>query len=361
MAKSTKKTGKKVTKKNAPSRIKHLDFPCTEFKQGSRDMIFFSASAKTMWNILSINRKIEDKTEGYQRSLSQSRVGAIARYIEAGNSLPQSLLITIDEAAIIEKNNKLFIRIPNKTDAGWVIDGQHRFAGAETAQVDIMLPFIAFIGLDLIDQIQLFISINREAKGVPSSLYLDLLKQLPAQYKSEAEISKERASDIGTQLKRDEESPFYSKIVVTTAPKKGEISLTNFVRKVSPLIQPGKGLLSGFTEVEQRAVVNNYFLAIKNVFTKEYKRADCIFFQTLGFGGLLNALPQIFTYSLREHNGFTVADVTKVLKKIDYFDFGTWHSKGTGSAAEIEAGNDLIVELTTMTEGGNRPAGSLKV
>ncbi len=159
-------------------------------------------------------------------------MGAIARYIEAGNSLPQSLLITIDKADIIEKNGKSFIQIPNIKDAGWVIDGQHRFAGAETAKVDIMLPFIAFIGLELIDQIQLFISINKEAKGVPSSLYLDLLKQLPAQYKSEAEISKERASDIGTQLKRDEESPFYSKIVVTTAPKKGEISLTNFVRKI---------------------------------------------------------------------------------------------------------------------------------
>lgn len=361
MAKVAKKAIKKVEKKIANSDVRHFDFPCTEFTQGQRQLIFFSASAKTMWTILSINRKIEDKTEGYQRSLSQSRVGAIARYIEAGNSLPQSLLLTIDKATIIAKKGKSFIRIPNTLDAGWVIDGQHRFAGAETAKVDIMLPFIAFIGLDLIDQIQLFISINKEAKGVPSSLYLDLLKQLPAQYKSDAEISKERASDIGTQLKRDEESPFYSKIVVTTAPKKGEISLTNFVRKVSPLIQPGRGLLSGFTEVEQRAVVNNYFLAIKNVFPKEYKRTDCIFFQTLGFGGLLNALPQIFTYSLREYSGFTVADVTKVLKRIDYFDFGTWHSKGTGSAAEIEAGNDLIVELTTMTEGENMPKGSLNI
>jgi len=35
---------------------------------------------------------------------------------------------------------------------------------------------------------------------------------------------------------------------------------------------------------------------------------------------LLNALPQIFSYSLREHNGFTVADVTKVLKKMITLD-----------------------------------------
>lgn len=362
MAKATKKaTRKKVAKKNIAQNVKHFDFPCTEFKQGERNMIFFSASAKVMWNLLSINRKIEDKTEGYQRSLSQSRVASIARYIDAGNSLPQSLLITIDKADIIEKNGKSFIRIPNTEDGGWVIDGQHRFAGAETAKSDIMLPFIAFIGLELIDQIQFFISINKEAKGVPSSLYLDLLKQLPAQYKSDSEISKERASDIGTELKRDEDSPFYSRIVATSAPKKGEISLANFVRKVTPLIQPGKGLLSAFTEAEQRAVINNYFLAVKNVFPKEYKKTDCIFFQTLGFGGLINALPQFFSYTLRAHNGFTVSDITKVFKKIDYFDFDAWHRKGSGSAAEIEAGFDLVEELTSITDGAAVRTGSLNV
>ncbi len=67
MAKSVKKAIEKNAKKNVASKVKHLDFPCTEFKQRDRKMVFFSASAKTMWNILSINRKIEDKTEGYQR------------------------------------------------------------------------------------------------------------------------------------------------------------------------------------------------------------------------------------------------------------------------------------------------------
>lgn len=103
MAKSSSKVIKKAAKKSSTKIATYLDFPCTEFTQGNYKLIFFSASAKTMWNVLSINRKIEDKTEGYQRSLSQSRVGAIARYIESGNTIPQSLLITLDAAALIEK------------------------------------------------------------------------------------------------------------------------------------------------------------------------------------------------------------------------------------------------------------------
>jgi DGQHR domain-containing protein len=362
--KAAKKAKKKaVLKKSTATRRQGapLEFPCTEFTQNGRRLIFFSADAKAMWDVLSINRKIEDKDEGYQRALSQSRVGSISRYIDQGNMIPQSLLITLDNADVIEKHGSSFLRIPNIQDAGWVIDGQHRFAGASHAKTSIALPFIAFLDLALIDQIQLFITINKEAKGVPSSLYLDLLRVLPRQYKSDAEISKERAADIGTTLKQEEDSPFYAKIVSTTAPKQGEISLTNFVRKVTPLIQPGKGLLSAFTGVEQRSIINNYYIAVKNIFSKEYKKSDSIFFQTLGFGGLMNALPAFFSYTLREYNGFTVADISKTLKKIDYFDFDTWHSKGSGNSAEIEAGNDLMTELATVTEGENRAVGSLRL
>jgi len=58
------------------------------------------------------------------------------------------------------------------------------------------------------------------------------LKQLPAQYKSEAEISKERASDIGTQLKRDEEFRLLFQNSRDNSTQKGEISLTNFVERL---------------------------------------------------------------------------------------------------------------------------------
>ncbi len=330
--------------------VAKIDFPCIEFTQGSQNIIFFHARAKLLWNFVSINQKVEDKDEGYQRSLSGSRVKSIAKYIDGNNPLPQTLLISFDKAEIVTKSGNKFIRIPNLSNSGWVIDGQHRLSGAYNAKKEIDLPVLAFIGLDIQKQIQLFVTINQEAKGVPSSLYLDLLKNLPN--KSPSEIAKESAANIGIELKKDEESPFYAKIVITTSPKKGEISLTNFVRKITPLILPGRGTLQIYNQVEQRGIFSNYFKGLRNVFSSEYNKADSIFFQTLGFGALMNALPTFFLICYREHKGFRVEDVTAVFKKIDYFDFSSWRSIGSGNAAELQAGNDLVAELNTIFEIG---------
>ena len=148
-------------------------------------------------------------------------------------------------------------KFPLETDVGWVIDGQHRLAGAAVAAregSDIELPVVAFIGLDENRQIEQFVTINREAKNVPTSLYLDLLRLLPD--RRPADAAKERAVDLATQLRKDEDSPFVDRIVVTTSPQSGQISLTNFVRKIAVHVTPDRGILNGFTEREQYAVIS---------------------------------------------------------------------------------------------------------
>ena len=320
---------------------KSVSFPCMYFKQGKTEMVVFIAKSSVLWKMLKINRRVENKDKGYQRALSESRVNAIATYIDDENPIPNSILVSFDTAQLISGKKKIVI--PNKSDAGWVIDGQHRFAGSHRASKDINIVVIAFIGIEIDEQIQQFVTVNKEAKGVPSSLYIDLLPHL--KNKKPADLAKERVLDIANQLKNDEHSPFYSKIVVTTAPKKGELSLTNFVRKATPLILEGKGILSAYTELEQKSVINNYYKALRNVFPKEFNKFDSIFFQTLGFGALINALPTFFSLSLKQNVGFTVSDATKIFKAIDYFDFSEWRRKGTGSAAENDASADLKAAL----------------
>lgn len=344
---------------NQMAKKKYYTIPCIEMKQNDSLLYLFAEDAKKMWEVLSINRRVEDKDEGYQRVISGSRVKSISKYIEAKNPIPQSLLVSFEEAEIVDKKGLKFIRIEQKPDAGWVIDGQHRFAGANSSKDSIKLAFVAFVGLDLTEQIKLFITINQEAKGVPSSLYLDLLKSFPN--KTPSEQAKERVADIATELKRDESSTFYNKIVVTTSPKTGELSLVNFVRKITPLVLPQKGILAVFTVQEQKAIINNYYRALSNIFPKDFNKQDSIFFQTLGFGALINALPTFFTICFRENKGFTVEDATKIFKRIEYFDFSQWKSKGTGSSAELEAGNDLTIELNSMFDLGGNVAGTLRV
>ena len=332
---------------------KFLEFPCIKFTQGQHELVLFAVKAKTLWDIVKINTFEEDKEVGYQRVLSPARAQKIGKFIDAGNVLPNSLLISFDGAEL--KQNGKVLRVPNNPSAGWVIDGQHRLAGAFKATVPLFVPVVAFVGLKLVDQINCFVTINREQRGVPSSLYYELLKQLP-NTKSEAEIVQERAADLATLLKNDEESPLHGRIVIQIAPKKGELSLTNFVRKVAPLLKRGARLAT-FADEEKAGILNNYFKAFAQVFPKEYDKLDSIFFKTLGFGAIINVLPTFIDLTLQIQKAFRVSDAVTVLKGIEDFNFSGWHERGTGNAAELQAAEDLRVELlssvtATDTSGG---------
>jgi DGQHR domain-containing protein len=343
---------KRQSKKQATT-SKEISFPCQTISQGKHKLFLFSATASVLWSILEINQRNPDKDEGYQRALSKSRVNSLARFYASGEAVPTALVVTFDSARVSPDGTKL--RVPSRPDAGWVIDGQHRLAGAHEAESSFELPVVAFVGLTPSAQIRQFVTINREAKGVPTSLYYDLLKHLP-QPKSSTDYAKERAADLASELKKDETSPFFGKVVVVTSPKRGEISLTNFVRKVSPLVHPEKGKLHTYTAEEQLKILSNFYAGLSHAFPEEFDRHDTVFFQTIGFGGAFNAFPTIFDLCIKHYHTFRVEDIASLLKNVDYFDFSLWRQLGTGNAAEMEAGNNLREELIgALTEPGEAP------
>ncbi len=337
-----KATHKRRPRPRTPGTHNSCEFPCISFEQGKFMLAMFNCSGKALWDIVKINRKEEDKEEGYQRTLSPARADKIATFIDKGNPIPASLLVSFDKGVL--RNNGTKLVVPRKVDSGWVIDGQHRLEGAYRSENDITFPIMAFVGLSEAEQINQFVTINREHKGVPSSLYYDLLKHLPGG-KNEAELIKERSADLATMVKNDEESPFHQRIVVTTAPKKGELSLTNWVRKIAPLLKHGQGRLAVFSDEAKIGVLNNYYLGLAQVFSDEYRKADSIFFKTLGFGALINTLPTFIDLTLQHQSGFRVVDVIRMFKRIADFDFAAWHQAGSGNQAESLAGDDLRQRL----------------
>ncbi len=340
---------------------KSLKFAAQEIHQTSHVLYMLKAKASLLFQSLSINRKIEGKEEGYQRVLSLSRVQAIARYIAQKKAIPGAIIVSFDKATFDKKAGEL--AVPSGSDVGWVIDGQHRLAGAALASskgVDIDLPVVSFVGLNEMKQIEQFVTINREAKNVPTSLYLDLLRSLPD--KKPAETARLRAMDLADALRTDESSPFFERIVSITPPRLGQLSSTNFVRKISSHVTSDKGILNVWTSREQLAVIANYYNALRQVFTKEFDSRDSIFFKTLGFGAMWNVFPTVFSLTLKVYGGFEVKDVIAVLKKIDNFDFSTWRQYGTGNQAEVTAGEDLKAALLlAFNTGDGEPSGSLRV
>ena len=320
-----------------------MKFHAIEITQGGKRFYAFTCLASVLWNFSEINQRQENKDEGYQRVLSPSRVKRLKDFILQGNAIPGAIIISCDDA----QYSKNTITIPDKPNAAWIIDGQHRCAGAvEAAREghDVYLPVVTFINLSEQEQADYFVTINKEAKGVPSSLYIDLLKNLPRQ-KTEKERLEERIADIARELSRDENSVFYQRIVSTTSPTAAQVSLTNFARRLRIVLHANTGILNPYTLPEQVKIIENYFGAIRMVFPTEFRKN--IFFKTLGFGAIWRAFPLVFTLSLKQTSGFRVEDVERVLNVIAGFDFDSWQKLGTGSAAEIQAGDDLITELSS--------------
>ena len=68
-----------------------LTVPCIEIEQSAERLYLFSVKASRLYRMLSINRRIEDKDEGYQRTLSISRVEAISKHILKRKRFPSGL------------------------------------------------------------------------------------------------------------------------------------------------------------------------------------------------------------------------------------------------------------------------------
>lgn len=330
-----------------------------QFTQGNSHLYLFTATAKELWDVLDINKRTDDKEDGYQRTLSTSRADDIRKYVHSGRVIAPAIVVSLDNTTFDSNSSEL--HIPDDPHTGWVIDGQHRLRGAELAQkegANIQLAVVAFLGLDQVSQISQFVTINREAKGVPTSLYYDLLKLLPNK-KSAADVAKERAAAIADELRKDEQSVFFNRIVVVTSPKKGELSLTNFVRKVAPLITDNKGAFFAYSQKEVTGIIDNYFTALKSIFPDEFAPSKQRFFQTLGFGAVMNALYTIFALTMKEASGFRVQDVERILIKGQDFNFSDWDGLGTGSSAEIQAGRDFETHIKIRHQDTTGGDGSL--
>lgn len=313
-------------------------------EQNGMEFFVFGLRASVLWPMVSINRRSETEDKGYQRVLSHARVEAVANHIKLKHPIPNSVLIALDQATYNKRSGKL--TIPAGKDVGWVIDGQHRIAGAHEAagQKDIDLCVAAFVDVNIEFQIEQFITINREAKGVPTSLVYDLLSHLPARKKPQ-DVANERAAEIANELRRDAKSPLHNRIVVTQSPTKGQVSITNFVRKVAPHVHPERGSLRTYTLLEQRTIIGNFFSALRRVYPEQWSKADNVFLRTVGFGAMLNVFEEIFQVTLAAEGGFTVKDIENTLAGVRGFDFGQWGAYGTGNKAEMEAASDFRTDF----------------
>jgi len=314
-------------------------YPVIEMQQGGRKMYAFVASSEVLRKVCTVSRREQDAEKGYQRHLKESRLRQIARYVdEKKGVIPNNIILDFFDKEVSVDEEANTISFPSNKKSAWVIDGQHRLFGFEYAKTQYTLLVVAFIRLDIQQEVSTFITINTEQKRLPSSLTLDLLGITG----SEEDINT-RCRDLVAKLNEEEDSPWYG-LVNMTGESIGYISLVNFVRKVKPLVS-ATGVLNGYTFEEQYGCLANYWAAIKAVYADQWGKT--LLTKTVGFGALMNVFPTIFTKTLAMKRGeFTTAAViaTFTLIKDVKFDGETLGS-GTGNKAEMSAADVLADEL----------------
>lgn len=325
-----------------------MKIKCLKFNQNSQVLYSFVISGKFIYQKFDVSRRIDDKESGYQRSFSKTRINQISKFIDNHEGLiPNSILVNLDPNSYNYYPDTSEIEFKNLTTLGLIIDGQHRIWGISKAKTDIVVPVIATDGLDAIGQAKLFIKINKTQRGVPVSLYLDLLdltEGVIEDFDDEGISAERRAIEIAKRLNTDEESPLFELIRTTGENGKG-ISLSEIVTKLKPYVDPKNGKFLNYGFEDQYKLFKIYFKSIKSVFLDQWNDPNSLILKTVGFGGLMKSFYEIFQLTVQGNKSFSTETLIDVLSKISDFKFNTDNFPGGGVKAEEAANKKIISQL----------------
>ncbi|ULH30887.1 DGQHR domain-containing protein [Leptospira weilii] len=331
-------------------------FKAIKFSQNGIDLFSFIATSKFIYENFEVSKRVKDKEQGYQRSFSSTRIKELSKHItKDANIIPNSILVNIDSGFLNYNENKNELELPDSTSLGLIIDGQHRVKGAFEGNQDFLLPVIATVGLSTKEQAKLFVTINKTQKGVPVSLYLDLLNLTEGEienFDDESVPTERRAAEIARRLNEDEESPLVDLIRMTGEPGRG-IALNEFVNRSKYLLDSRKGKLIDFGFEQQYLIFKVYFRAWKAVFIDQWKDESSQILKQTSFSGLLLALYDIFQLTMQYYKLFNTDNLIKLLNNIADFKFSSDNIISGGIKAQENVATTLINKLKSQLRETN--------
>lgn len=323
-------------------------FQAHQFIQNGKTLYAFVAQAGFMYENFDVSRRIEDKVAGYQRSFSSRRIKDLAVYVDkAKGVIPSSIVVNIDEGKSAYSAGDHLLDITGKPPFGFIIDGQHRVKGASEADPTFLLPIIAMEGLTVKEQAHLFVTINKTQKGVPVSLYLDLLNLTEGiidDYDDPEIPVERRATEIAKRLNEEDDSPLQDLIRMTGDPGRG-IALNEFVNRSKYLLDPKKGKLLDFGFEQQYLIFKVYFRAWKSAFLEQWNSADSQMLRQTAFSALLLSLYEIFQLTIQHRGKFTTENLINLLSPLTDFRFDSDTIISGGIKAQEHVSTQILQKL----------------
>ncbi len=285
-------------------------------------------------NICFISRRSENKLKGFQRLLNASRANDIAKYLDENKGvIPSPIILSAQhKASLLYNPEDNTIQFNQLTDCFLVIDGQHRLYGLFESKNNYDVPVVIFDNLDLSSEVKLFVDINTNQRGVPTSLLLDI-KQLAG-----IETSREnRQRNLYDSL--DKKSPLSGYLSSSTSVQ-GKISRTVLYDATTPIFDNGP-LSDKDDEIIYKSV-NSYLLAFERVFSESASKGARIT-KTAIFKAIFLLFNEIISKCLGEHGNAKSETVYQVIKSLSNLDYDTY--TGTNNATILRIAKDMRIEL----------------
>lgn len=311
-------------------------FPAVKVSQNR--FTFYSAviPGKSLLHTCFVSRRTDDPVEGFNRALSRSRAIDIARYLDRGFSIPTNIILSAQpEADLVFARGKLSWE---EVEGGsfLVIDGQHRLFSMRHTTEDVPFVVAIYDGLSRQDEVQLFIDINTNQKGVPPALLLDI-KQL-AGTETTIEEKLRRLFDL---IAADRSTPLYGRFS-PAAKTAGSISRVTFNTALKKPLEAG--VLTTMAVEDQAKLVANYLIAADRVIVSSGAQNN-----DLAKATILQAFFEIFNdvadQTLAHSNNLKPDALTETLAPLNEIDFDAYLGSNRPSKAKLVA--DMRSALVT--------------
>lgn len=342
-------------------------FKCLSIKQKESTFYCITASASFLKNVCSTSMKeINSGRDVFQRSLSRLRTMRIADFINrrSGGLMPPAIILNSRKPLVFEGDD---IIIDENSDQFFIIDGQHRLAGAfESEQKDYEFCVIIFDYLDNDLQSELFVSINSEQRKVNPNVRFRIKA-------SSGVLNPEQVvTNIAFILNDTPRSPLFGMIKLDDSPSAGQgvtISLSSFSEilltyfynpddyfelkdflKNNGCEKSISGSLYHYKASYDKCIfwkfyiadrwditakiLWNYFSAIKEVFPFSWGHQGFTITKTTGINALMLLLKDVYNYCEQKDRDFRVATLCTLLHKLKTLDGNvTLENFGLGKAA----------------------------
>lgn len=296
-----------------------------------KDLYISSAKAKELSRIAKVTRA--DQDNGYQRHLEKNRVNSIANYVNNGNIIPGSIILSYQNLDELNYNSET-LELELKGDL-FILDGQHRLFGAAESNVDIDVNVNIICNLTLKEEIQYFLDINSNQKGVSKTLQKELAKYLLS---SEDTVDSIRYK-LFESFFNNPDSALYGRLTKISS-STGKLSHVPFEKAINPLLSNHLGYLSKFSTIDDKyKLLNSYLNIFSNVLNNSIG-TDRLLSTAAFFEAIFRIFDDVCALSIMYCKNLKSESLGLILECLNNFDFNSY--TGTNQATIVKLSNDML-------------------